>query len=646
MKISNLIISGFAVVIAIMMTVSGISIFGTNSSSKGFSEYRGLARDTNLSGRLQANMLMVRMNVKDFLITNSEKDKQQYNDYVKKMYSFLKEAKVEIQKPERAKMIAFVDKEVQMYQTAFTQVEKAILERNALLDELRVLGLDMRKSLTEIMKTAYRDNDPDAAYYAGRIQEHLMLARYYVLAFKSDGKKETADRIRQELGPEIDVLLNPLDKGLQNPKRRALMASFIANHKKYSEVFEQMEQRVYTRNEIVHNTLDVIGPDIAKAVEDVKLSVKADQDSLGPELQRKNHIISNSVMGASVVGLIIAILFAFFIRKRVMKPLGGEPAEMGKLAEHIAEGRLDIDVDNDNASGLYASMVKMVTNLTDIAKSIRGSSESVASGSFELSSASEELSATVGDQTSQINSIASAMEEMAASSVEVLESLNMIIEKSTGAKEKADEGKSRLSQTNDSIESIKTSSGDLAKTISNLTNSSNEISEILNVINDIADQTNLLALNAAIEAARAGEAGRGFAVVADEVRKLAERTQNAIQEVESIIGALQSEAGVASNNMQRTEKEVESGVESLEATVSVFNSIVDAIEDVAMANDLINASVTEQNTAIENVNDSIQSVSSGLEQSASTVNEITKTIDELSQQADDMNTTVSALKTK
>ncbi|CAI6150302.1 MAG: Putative methyl-accepting chemotaxis protein YoaH [uncultured Sulfurimonas sp.] len=56
------------------------------------------------------------------------------------------------------------------------------------------------------------------------------------------------------------------------------------------------------------------------------------------------------------------------------------------------------------------------------------------------------------------------------------------------------------------------------------------------MIRDISEQTNLLALNAAIEAARAGEHGRGFVVV--EVRKLSERTNKAINEIDSSISIL------------------------------------------------------------------------------------------------------------
>ncbi|ADD67313.1 methyl-accepting chemotaxis sensory transducer [Denitrovibrio acetiphilus DSM 12809] len=647
MKISKLIIIGFSVVIAIILTISASSIFESAYSSSGFKSYRQLAMDTNLAGRLQANMLMVRMNVMSFLLTNRDNDLAGFNEYVGKMNDFLDQAQEEIQEPARAKAIDTLENHLNDYENYFADVVDIIHKRNAELGNLQETGIRMRKNLTEITQSAYKDGDPDAAFYAGSIQEHVLLSRYYILQYTKSNSEQDLETARTEINQSINELLPDTIRNIQNPTRKALLNDFIEARKLYVKIIDDIENFVKVRNDIVNDKLYKLGPQIGKLAEDVTLSVKAEQDTLGPEMQAKTQLLKRITMAISGIGLIIAVMFAFFIKKSVMAPLGGEPQDMSRLAEMIAEGKLDMDIkDKDNATGLYASMVKMVDNLTAIAKSIRTSSESVASGSIELSSASEQLDVTLSDQTSQISTIASAMEEMAASSINVLENLRHIIEKSDGAKDKADEGVIRLKETNSSIEAIKTSSVQLSDTIDNLSKSSHEISEILITINDIADQTNLLALNAAIEAARAGEAGRGFAVVADEVRKLAERTQSAISEIETIIETLQSETGIASRNMNKAEKEVEQGVKALQATVDVFNNIVEAIDEVVSANNLIDASVSEQNQAIDNVNDSVQAVSSGLEQSAASVREITMTIDDLSRQAEQMNTAVEVFKTR
>ncbi|GKT31427.1 methyl-accepting chemotaxis protein, partial [Aduncisulcus paluster] len=160
MKLSAKLMLGFGSVLGLLLILAVISFWALNNSSDGFTQYRGLATDTNLSGRLQANMLMVRMQVKDFILTGSEDDLKRYNDYYVKMREFLDEAINEIKQPERAGLVAKADAEVREYGKYFEKIEKLRVERNHYLDDvLNVNGPLMEQKLTRILQTAERDND-------------------------------------------------------------------------------------------------------------------------------------------------------------------------------------------------------------------------------------------------------------------------------------------------------------------------------------------------------------------------------------------------------------------------------------------------------------------------------------------------------
>lgn len=139
--------------------------------------------------------------------------------------------------------------------------------------------------------------------------------------------------------------------------------------------------------------------------------------------------------------------------------------------------------------------------------------------------------------------------------------------------------------------------GHSSRRVEDLARRAGEIGGIVQLIKEIADQTNLLALNAAIEAARAGEAGRGFAVVADEVRALAHRTQQSIEEIEQMIGSIQSGTERAVSSIHASKGRVNGTLEVAQAAGQALEVIAEAITSINQRN-LVIASASEQQAQV------------------------------------------------
>lgn len=645
LKISTTISMGFSIIIVILAIISTISVYSVKKSLDGIEQIKELSQDSKEMTSLRSEQLLSSLYARDYFMDNSEKSLENYNESKNRMMSSINLAMSHKGAEENDTMLS-LSEGLSKFTETFDEISKLIEDRNAAMDSFYKHGLDMRASLTNIMEYSYQTGNIDVVYLIGKMQERIMRARFYALDFIKTNSTDSQDQAYDEITVNLDQLIKQADKIITNSYNKDQLNNFKYSKESFLQTFNAISEAVESIELMNTYVMKKTDAQVMDSVAMINTDLNEKQNILDQKAYRQGKHLELITYSVSVTGVILSILFALLITRRVKKPLGGEPEEMAKIADNIAEGNLRIIAKNTkNPTGLYASMLKMGQNLTNIAENIREASETVSSGSEELASSSEQLSSNFFDQAQQVHSIASALEEMATSSEHVLDNIDIAMSKSDNASSMAAAGKEKLHATNKSIEAIRKSTGDLANTIENLTGSSAEISDILNVINDIADQTNLLALNAAIEAARAGDAGRGFAVVADEVRKLAERTQSAISEIDSIINSLQTESASASKNMTQAENEVEQGVQALQETEDVFNDIVSAVDEVVHSNNMIVTAVTQQNQAISSVNENIQAVSQGQAQSTEALKVITATINDLSDQAQNMKQTVEIFQT-
>ncbi len=256
-----------------------------------------------------------------------------------------------------------------------------------------------------------------------------------------------------------------------------------------------------------------------------------------------------------------------------------------------------------------AALASMATIMSDVSDT----SGNVRTGAHEISSAADDLARRTETQAASLEETAAAVRSLSDSVGVTAQSANKAETIARDATTAAQTGNEVMARAVTAIDQI--------------AESTRKTSAIVALIEGIAFQTNLLALNAGVEAARAGESGRGFAVVANEVRALAQRSAEAVKDINAIIST--------------SNRDVSEGVAMIAETQVSLDRIRSHATDLSGLIKGIATSTSEQASAITQVNSAVADLDRMTQQNAALVEQSNAAARNLSEQANGLSAAVA-----
>ncbi|WP_456151098.1 methyl-accepting chemotaxis protein [Arcobacter nitrofigilis] len=247
-----------------------------------------------------------------------------------------------------------------LYKDSFSEVVKYTKEKDRILTTiLNVDGKKIEIILSSVFEATKNERDHEASYITGTAIRSLLLARLYTMKFIDTESKDDYNRVQSEFGI-LAKNLSTLKSTIKNSSRITQLNESIDLIQRYTKAVTEIYDNTLKRREVINEKLNVIGPEIAKLSEEVKLSIKADQDLIGPAVKKLNSNIKSLITTISIIILALAIFLAVVLPRNIANLLSTFQTGLIDFFKYLNREMPEVELIKIDSTDEFGMMAKVV----------------------------------------------------------------------------------------------------------------------------------------------------------------------------------------------------------------------------------------------------------------------------------------------
>jgi len=526
---------------------------------------------------VQANMLMLRRNEKDFIARKSLQYKDKFDQnfsVIETSIAQLKQSTTQVELDKNKENLLHTS--IVNYKTTFHNLVK----------EQQQIGLNSKDGLYGELRSAVHKAE-------NKIEETgEQLHRANMLQLRRN-EKDFMLRLNEIYVTQFVKNMTTFQQGInQSTISNEQKENILYNMADYEKKFLSLVAASKLKGLNINTGLTGEMRNKAHDAEDILNELSAQVSEMIEKANIDFFILVTNIIG--IILAFVAMITMLLLARTVLMPINS----LLKVIQTISkDNNLSLRItqkSNDEIGSMGAAFNQMLESFQEIITSVTQSSVDVTETASNMRVIADKTVQDISYQKNQTDQVSIAINEMSITVHNVADNTAKALQSALHANVECVEGKKIINTSSNTIDLIATQIDTASESILRVEKDTDKIGNVLAVIKGIADQTNLLALNAAIEAARAGEQGRGFAVVAGEIRTLASRTQESTQEIEQTIESLQIGTKEAVKLMEESKIKTHEGVDHSKLAENAIEKIAFAVDEMNNMNTQIASSTEEQ----------------------------------------------------